>query len=51
MTLKLQAIEQRILTVLAYQQKLVHENKDKKGMDRAARLMRRLLRIYEGDLS
>lgn len=51
MTLKLQAVEQRLETVLAYQQKLVHENKDKKGMDKAARLIRRLLRIYDLGMS
>lgn len=50
MTLKLQAIEQRLETVLAYQQKLVTENVDKKSMDRAARLIRRLLYIYEKGL-
>lgn len=51
MTLKLQAVEQRLTTVLAVQQKLVHENQDKKAMDRAARLIRHLLHVYEKGLN
>lgn len=47
MTLKLQAIEQRLITILDFHQKLVFENKDKHAMDRASRLIRRLMRLYE----
>jgi hypothetical protein len=50
MPIKFQALEQRLQTVLALHQKLTHENKDKKAMDRAARLIRRLLKIYEAGM-
>lgn len=50
MNLKLQAIEQRLMTVLAVQQKLVTENTNKAAMDHAARLIRHLLYRYETGL-
>lgn len=50
MSLKLQSIEQRLITLLAYHQKLVVENVDKPRMDRVARMIKRLLYLYETGL-
>lgn len=47
MTLKLQAVEQRLITLLAYHQRLLMENRNKRRMDTVARHIRRLLAIYE----
>lgn len=51
MTLKLQAIEQRLITLLAYHQKLVAENRNGKRMHFVARHIRRLTAIYENGTS
>lgn len=45
--LRQQAVERRLKVLLAYHQKLFHENKNRKQMDKCARTIRRLLVIYE----
>lgn len=51
MSLKLQAMEQRLATLLAYHQKLVLENNNMKQLYRVERLIKRLLYVYEAGVA